>query len=85
MDTDIIDDHHVSAPGQLLMTPKETAAALSVSARKLWEMTRRGEMPYVPVGRCVRYSVLDVREWIAANTRRNDSQERNVDRSESDL
>lgn len=66
------------------MTPKEAASALRISPRKLWEMTRQGELPYVPMGRCVRYGVLDVEGWIAANTRRKISTERNVDRSESE-
>jgi excisionase family DNA binding protein len=83
MQTDTIDNRRVSAPGQLLMTPKEAASALRISPRKLWEMTRQGELPYVPMGRCVRYRVLDVEAWIAANTRRKNSTERNVDRSES--
>jgi len=85
MQTDVIDNRRTSVPGQLLMTPKEAAVALRISPRKLWEMTRQGELPYVPMGRCVRYRVLDVEEWIATNIRRKNFLERNVDRSDRDL
>jgi excisionase family DNA binding protein len=50
--------------GLLLMTPKQAAEALAISPRKLWGMTASGEIPHVRLGRCVRYPVDDLRQWI---------------------
>jgi len=50
----------------LLLTPREAAKALAISPRKLWAMTASGEIPHVRIGRCVRYPVDDLREWIDA-------------------
>ena len=47
-----------------LLKVKETAAVLSISARKLWELTNRGEIPHVRVGRSVRYDPADLQAWI---------------------
>ncbi|MCI0335394.1 MAG: helix-turn-helix domain-containing protein [Planctomycetes bacterium] len=85
MKTDIIDNRRAYPLGQLLMTPKEAALALRISPRKLWEMTKQGHLPYVPLGRCVRYRICDVEAWLSENTRRKDSSKRNVDRSECEL
>ncbi len=52
-------------PGRLLLTPREAAAALAVSERTLWSLTDRGEIPRVPIGKCVRYDVEDLRAYIA--------------------
>ena len=51
----------------LLLTRKEAASGLSSSARKLWGLTASGEIPHVRIGRCVRYSVHDIEEWIDKN------------------
>ena len=48
----------------LLLTPKETATALAISPRKLWGMTASGEIPFVKIGRCVRYPGDDLQRWI---------------------
>jgi len=50
----------------LLLTPKQAAEALAISPRTLWSMTAAGEIPHVRIGRCVRYPVDDLREWIDA-------------------
>jgi excisionase family DNA binding protein len=49
---------------KLLLNAREAAALLSISTRKLWALTASGEIPKVPVGRAVRYSIDDLREWI---------------------
>ena len=46
--------------GLLLLTPKEAAKALSISARKLWGMTASGEICHVKIGRSVRYDIRDL-------------------------
>jgi excisionase family DNA binding protein len=51
---------------QLLLTPKRAATALSISERKLWSLTASGEIPHVRIGRCVRYPVEELRNWIAS-------------------
>jgi excisionase family DNA binding protein len=51
-------------PPILLLRSAEAARTLAVSRRKLWDMTARGEIPHVRIGRCVRYSVDDLRRWI---------------------
>jgi excisionase family DNA binding protein len=53
-------------PEKLLLTPRETAAALSVSERTLATWTRAGTIPAVrvPGSRLVRYSPDAIRERI---------------------
>jgi excisionase family DNA binding protein len=53
---------------RLLLTAREAAAALSISARKLWSLTASGEVPHVRIGRAVRYPVDELAEWIAQRT-----------------
>lgn len=52
------------ATTELLMKPADAAKALAISARKLWQLTNRGAIPCVRIGRSVRYSPADLREWI---------------------
>lgn len=49
-----------------LLTPEQVATALSVSHRTLaaWRSTRRNPLPYVKVGRLVRYRRQDVAAWL---------------------
>ena len=48
----------------MLLKPPEAAVALGISPRKLWSMTRAGEIPCVRLGRAVRYDPSDLRAWI---------------------
>lgn len=50
---------------KLLLSPKAAAAALSISERKLWSLTTSGDIPHVRIGRCVRYAVADLEQFIA--------------------
>ena len=54
----------IQNPMQLLLTPKQAAAALEISPRKLWSLTNEGEIPHLKIGRLVRYSVADLTTWI---------------------
>ena len=47
---------------RLLLRPKEAARALGVSERTLWGLT---DLTRIRIGRSVRYSVDDLRAWIA--------------------
>jgi excisionase family DNA binding protein len=54
---------------QKLLTPKQAAAVLAISDRKLWAMTASREIAHVRIGeRGVRYSPSDLEAWIEANT-----------------
>ena len=50
----------------LLADTKTAAKMLAVSPRKIWAMTFEESpgLPYVRVGRLVRYSVADLQRWI---------------------
>jgi len=49
----------------LALRPREAARARGIGVRKLWELTNRGLLPHVKVGRCVVYPVDLLREWLA--------------------
>jgi excisionase family DNA binding protein len=48
----------------LLLSPRDAARSLAISPRKLWDLTKRGEIPKVPCGRLVRYDTRDLLAWI---------------------
>jgi excisionase family DNA binding protein len=66
----MIDLNGAPAPGvKLLLTAREAAAALSICARTLWELTDRGEILAVRIpgrgkARSIRYDIDDLRAWI---------------------
>ena len=47
-----------------LMRTAEAAELLSISERKLWELTNRKDIPHLRIGRAVRYRWLDLLQWI---------------------
>ena len=51
----------------LLVSPREAARRLAISPRKLWSITFEEQpgLPYVRVGRLVRYAVSDLESWIS--------------------
>jgi excisionase family DNA binding protein len=53
-----------------LLTPTQAAEMLGVNEQTLavWRSQGRYDLPYVRVGRCVRYKLSDVEQWIAMNT-----------------
>ena len=61
------------AAPRLALRPKEAARALGISARLLWSMTNRGEIPCVRIGRCVTYPVAMLKNWL--NEQANNSKE----------
>jgi excisionase family DNA binding protein len=50
---------------RLLLTPKQAAAALGISPRLLWSLTKSGEVPVIRLRRAVRYSPAALQQWIA--------------------
>lgn len=53
-----------------LLRSKEAAELLAISTRKLWELTNRGEIPRVKIGKAVRYDLVDLVAWIAQQKER---------------
>lgn len=60
------DESNKNANGPLL-TARQAAAALAISARKLWSLTNIGDVPSVRIGRAVRYDPADLAAWIDAH------------------
>ena len=58
-------------PEKILLNAKEAAAALSISPRSLWSLTASREIPAVRIGRSVRYSLDDLREFIESRRTKN--------------
>lgn len=56
----------------LALRPRETAKALGISARHLWQMTKDGNVPCVRVGsgkrQTVLYPVAELQAWLARQT-----------------
>ena len=48
----------------LLITSEQAARLLTISKRKLWELTNARKVPCVRFGRAVRYDAKDLREWL---------------------
>ncbi len=46
------------------LNAKQAARACSLSVRKLWELTNRGEIPHKRIGTCIVYSVDALRRWL---------------------
>jgi excisionase family DNA binding protein len=49
---------------RLLMTHREAAVLLAVSERTLWKLRHNGEIPFVRIGRCVRYRPSSLKNWV---------------------
>ncbi len=49
---------------QLLLTEKQAATVLAISVRKLWELRTKRAIPFVRIGRSIRYSPADLQAWI---------------------
>jgi predicted DNA-binding transcriptional regulator AlpA len=56
------------APTFLAMRPRETAKALGISPRLLWQLTRDNSIPHLRIGsgrrRVVLYSVAALQAWL---------------------
>jgi excisionase family DNA binding protein len=50
---------------RLLITCRQAAQLLSVSERHLFAMTQSGQLPCVRLGKCVRYEIDKLRQWLA--------------------
>jgi len=55
----------------LALRPRETAKALGIGERKLWEITadRTSGIPHVRLGKAVVYPVAELRAWLAGRAK----------------
>ena len=52
-------------PSTLALRPREAAAALGISERKLWSLTQAGNVPHVKLDRVTLYPVAALEDWLA--------------------
>ncbi len=65
-------DDVVNAAASTLLTEEEAAARLKVQPSTLtaWRLRGHPDLPFVRVGRCVRYRPQDIAAFIASHVRR---------------
>ena len=56
---------------RLLLTSREAAKALGICERTLYGLTKTGELPGIHIGRAVRYSLNDLKNWIEKKSSEN--------------
>jgi len=56
---------------QVGLRRREAAKLLGIGERKLWELTNRGEVPHVRLGRAVVYPVAELERWLSDQCRSN--------------
>lgn len=52
------------AAPRLALRPREAAAALGISDRKLWSLTAANEVPHTRLGRALLYPIDGLRRWL---------------------
>ncbi len=57
-----------SASEQLLLTVEEAARQLGIGRTFAWQLVRKGELPVIRLGRCVRVPRRALEAWIARQT-----------------
>lgn len=64
-------DHQANHSGSDLLNEVQAAAEIDVAPGTLsvWRSTGRYQLPYVKVGRLVRYRRADLQAWLAARVR----------------
>lgn len=68
---------------ELLIKTTKASELLQISERALWTMMKSGEIPHVRIGRCVRYSPVELREWVEKNKTVSTGMERANEMSEN--
>jgi excisionase family DNA binding protein len=53
-----------AAQQRLLLTVRQAAEALSICEKSLWNLTKRGDLPAVRIGKSVRYTLEDLQSFI---------------------
>ena len=57
-------DRH--SDGSPLLTVHDIARLLRVHEKTVYELVRRGAIPHIRLGRCVRFSLEDVTRWLGS-------------------
>ncbi|MBX3375168.1 MAG: helix-turn-helix domain-containing protein [Phycisphaeraceae bacterium] len=57
-------------PSPLSLRPKDAAKALGIGRRKLWELTKAGDIPHVKVGTATLYPTEALRAWLIEHARK---------------
>lgn len=60
----LLEPERVDTPPRALLTDRELSAQLQISRTTIWRLRTTG-LPYVTVGRSVRYRLGEVQEWLA--------------------
>lgn len=55
--------------GTLGLRPKDAAKLLGIGERKLWELTNRGDIPHLKLGRCTVYPRHLLIRWLEDKTK----------------
>ena len=63
-----------------LLTPEEVCALLKIKKQRLYEWVHFEKIPYIKIGRFLRFSGKRIKEWLEENT--HDTMEENEIRSE---
>jgi len=53
---------------RLALRAPDAATALGIGERNLWELTNRGDIPHVRIGRAVVYPVIGLETFLAEHT-----------------
>ncbi len=56
-----------------LVTSAQAAETLAISTRQLLRLKSRGTLPYVQMGRAVRYRMKDIASFIESQTKQNET------------
>ena len=56
-----------------LVTSAQAAETLAISTRQLLRLKSRGTLPYVQMGRSVRYRMKDIASFIESQTKQNET------------
>ena len=62
----------------ILLSPREAAKALSICEKTLYTYTKAGRIPAVRIGRSVRYSLEDLKQWVRSASEKEVENDRNI-------
>jgi excisionase family DNA binding protein len=51
-----------------LLTPEELAEILGISVYTVYQYTSKRRIPYIKIGKLIRFSETEIEEWLQANT-----------------
>lgn len=61
-----ITEQRIQPASPQLLNDADASRWLGIGTRKLWSLKASGRIPFVKIGRSVRYDVDDLREFVAA-------------------